>query len=118
MSNRSRAITDIIERRLIDERDCYDESTLLGSITIFYDSNDSFLPGRIKSILRKHVDAVVGDNTTHSGDGQVMEVVLLRGAANLLWEMADEIEAIKDVQSCGLVLSRKSLPISSVNGNQ
>lgn len=109
-SNRSQAITEIINKELVEYNQQLDTTTMAGTITLFYNNSRSGLPGKLAKIQRFYIDEVISSLHVQLEDNHTMEVILVQGPASKLREIADNLITCKGVKTGNLNLTTVVLP--------
>lgn len=109
-SNRSQAITEIINKELAHYSQQMDETIMAGTITLFYQLSRPGLPARLAQIQREYIDEVISSLHVQLEDNYTMEVVLIQGPAATLRNIADELTTCKGVKTGNLNLTTAILP--------
>lgn len=109
-ANRSKAITEIINRELVEHDQQQDDTVMAGSITLFYAQTRNNLSGRLAQIQRENVAEVISSLHVQLENDHTMEVILVQGPAKKLRQIADELITCKGVKNGSLNLSTTILP--------
>lgn len=109
-ANRSQAITEIINREIVEYNQQLDASIMTGTITLFYGNRRNNLQSRLSEIQRSHIAEVISSLHVHLEDDHTMEVLVVQGPAEKLREIANELIACKGVKTGKLSLSTITMP--------
>ncbi len=109
-ANRSKAITEIINRELVEYDQQQDDTVMAGTITLFYAQTRNNLSGRLAQIQRVNVAEVISSLHVQLENDHTMEVILVQGPAKKLRQIADELITCKGVKNGSLNLSTTILP--------
>ncbi|MEM9158656.1 MAG: nickel-responsive transcriptional regulator NikR [Verrucomicrobiota bacterium] len=109
-SNRSQAITEIINKEIVEYNKRLDSTVMAGTITLFYAHSRAGLPGRLAQIQRDHIEEVISSLHVQLENDHTMEVILVQGPANKLREIADALITCKGVKTGSLNLTTAILP--------
>jgi len=109
-ANRSKAITEIINRELVEHDQQRDDTVMAGTITLFYAQTRNNLSGRLAQIQRENVAEVISSLHVQLENNHTMEVILVQGPAKKLRQIADELITCKGVKNGSLNLSTTILP--------
>lgn len=109
-ANRSQAITEIINKELVNYSQQMDETIMAGTITLFYNISRPGLHARLAQIQREYIDEVISSLHVQLEDNYTMEVVLIQGPAAILRKIADELTTCKGVKTGNLNLTTAILP--------
>ena len=108
-SNRSQAITEIINRDIVANNSQRGDSIMAGTITLFYDHSRSGLSGRLAQIQQDHITEVISSIHVQLESSQRMEVVLVKGPASRLRRIFDALITCKGVKTGNLNLTTAAL---------
>jgi len=109
-SNRSQAITEIINKEIVEYKTPFDDSIMAGTITLFYNHSRFGLASRLIQIQRDNIDEVISSLHVQLENNQTMEVILVQGPATRLREIADSLITCKGVKTGNLNLTTSILP--------
>lgn len=111
-ANRSEAIRDLIRQKLVEEEWKESKEEVVGVITFLYDHHKRELTDRLIELQHDHYDKIITAQHLHVDHERCLEVVLVRGKANEIKELADKIQALKGVLHVNLALTTlgKSIP--------
>jgi len=106
-ANRSEAIRDLIRDRLVSEKWRAPSKTAhaAATVTIVYDPHTGDLAERLNHLQHHHGDVVVSTLHVHLRDHSCLETIVLRGAANKVKNLADQLIAVKGVKHGKAVLT-------------
>jgi CopG family nickel-responsive transcriptional regulator len=103
--NRSEAVRGLMRAALIEEAVTHDESEAMGVVTLIYDHHVSRIARRLTDLQHHHLDAVVTTTHVHLDERRCLEVILLRGPAGQVRDLADNLIGTKGVETGRLVLA-------------
>jgi CopG family nickel-responsive transcriptional regulator len=103
--NRSEAVRGLMRAALIEEAVTHDESEAMGVVTLIYDHHVSRIARRLTDLQHHHLDAVVTTTHVHLDERRCLEVILLRGPAGQVRDLADDLIGTKGVETGRLVLA-------------
>jgi CopG family transcriptional regulator, nickel-responsive regulator len=103
--NRSEAVRGLMRAALIEEAVTNDESDAMGVVTLIYDHHAGKVAERLTELQHHHIDRVVTTTHVHLDADRCLEVILLRGTAKTVRELADGLIGTKGVETGRLVLS-------------
>jgi len=111
-ANRSEAIRDLIRQKLVEEEWKESKEDVVGVITYIYDHHKRELADKLIEIQHDHYSKIITTQHIHVDHDRCLEVVLVRGKANEIKELADKIQALKGVLHLNIALTTlgKSLP--------
>ncbi len=109
--NRSEAVRGLMRSALVDDVVAHDESETMGVVTLIYDHHAGRVAERLTEIQHEQIDRVVTTTHVHLDAQRCLEVILLRGQARVVRELADSLIGTKGVETGRLVLaSAEPLP--------
>lgn len=103
--NRSEAVRGLMRAALIEDVITVDDSDAMGVVTLIYDHHAGRISERLTEIQHLHLERVVTTTHVHLDAHRCLEVILLRGSAKLIRELADSLIGTKGVESGRLVLT-------------
>lgn len=103
--NRSEAVRGLMRAALVEEAVTHDEGEAMGVVTLIYDHHASRIAERLTELQHSHIDRVVSSTHVHLDARRCLEVILLRGPARIVRELADGLIGTKGVETGRLVLS-------------
>src|SRR5437870_490053 len=95
--NRSEAIRDLIRDRLIREDAKHREGEQVAVVTMVYDHHARELAAKLIDKQHHHHDLVISSLHVHLGERHCLEVTVLRGPADKVRHLGDELLATKGV---------------------
>jgi CopG family nickel-responsive transcriptional regulator len=104
-ANRSEAVRDLVRRRLVEDRVRDPEAKVLGVLTLVYDHHRQDLQDRLVALQHDHLDVMIATTHVHVDHHHCLEVVLLRGRAGSLRDLAATLAGIKGVHHSDLTLT-------------
>lgn len=110
--NRSEAVRGLMRAALIEETVGHDESEAIGVVTLIYDHHAGRVSERLTELQHHHLSRVVTTTHVHLDARRCLEVVLLRGPAKSVRELADALIGTKGVETGRLVLA-SAAPIAA-----
>jgi CopG family nickel-responsive transcriptional regulator len=105
--NRSEAVRGLMRDALIEEAIAHD-GPAMGVVTLVYDHHAGRVAERLTEIQHQDVDRVVTTTHVHLDADRCLEVILLRGPALIVRELADSLIGTKGVETGRLVLTSTS----------
>ncbi len=109
-ANRSQAVTELINRELVEFGREQDATVMTGTITLFYGNRPSDLRAKLSAIQRKHIAEVISSLHVLLEDDHTMEVMVVQGPAQKLRAITDELVTCKGVKTGSLNLSTFTMP--------
>jgi len=113
--NRSEAVRGLMRAALIEEAITQEESEAMGVVTLIYDHHVSRIARRLTDLQHHHLDRVVTTTHVHLDEHRCLEVILLRGPAREIRELANDLIGTKGVETGRLVLA-SAKPVPGRNG--
>ena len=111
-ANRSEAIRDLIRQKLVEEEWRESKEEVAGVITYLYDHHKRELVDKLMDIQHDYFDQIITTQHIHVDHHRCLEVILVKGKANEIKELADKIQALKGVLHLNLTLTTlgKNIP--------
>jgi CopG family nickel-responsive transcriptional regulator len=103
--NRSLAIADMIRDGLVEHRQKFGREEMVGTITLVYDHHKQQLQSVLTDIQHDHHDMIISSIHVHLDHNNCLEVILVRGKADLIKKIADELIAAKGVKHGKLTMT-------------
>jgi CopG family nickel-responsive transcriptional regulator len=100
-SNRSEAVRDLIRRALIDEEWNAGEE-VIGVITLVFDHHQRQLQDRLTELQHDHHGMIISSTHVHLDHHNCLEVIIVKGAAGMVRELADQLKATRGVKASEL----------------
>lgn len=104
-ANRSEAIRDLIRQKLVEEEWRESKEEVAGVITYLYDHHKRELTDKLLDIQHEYYDKIITTQHLHVDHERCLEIVLVKGKANEIKELADRIQALKGVLHLNLTLT-------------
>jgi CopG family nickel-responsive transcriptional regulator len=102
--NRSEAIRDLIRSAFIEEEWQADKD-VIGVISMVYDHHQSKLQEKVTEIQHEYHDQIVSATHIHMDHHNCLEVVIVKGKAGSINELADRIRSLRGVRNCKMAMS-------------
>lgn len=109
-ANRSQAITEILNREIIETSADQDEQIMAGTITLFYSTLRNNLQSTLSKIQRKHLAEVISSLHVQLENDHIMEVLVVQGPSEKLRSISNELITCKGVKTGKLNLSSTIMP--------
>jgi CopG family nickel-responsive transcriptional regulator len=103
-TNRSEYLRDVIRGRLV-EREWELDSEAVGTITLIYDHHARQLQEKLTQIQHDHHAATLATTHVHLDHDRCLEVILVRGRAGRIRQIADALRKQRGVLHGGLSMS-------------
>jgi len=107
-ATRSEAVRQLLRETLTAHSWKNDASDACATLTIVYDHHKTTLMERLLDLQHRHANLVVSTTHVHLDNDHCLEVIILRGQASQLQEMAAELKGLKGIYQGQLVLARSS----------
>ncbi len=104
-ANRSEAIRDLIRDHLIQKKVSKGEGELVGVVSLVYDHRTHHLGDILADMQHKAKVAINASLHIHLDENNCLEVVVIRGAAAKVHEVAGKLIATKGVENGKLVIT-------------
>jgi CopG family nickel-responsive transcriptional regulator len=95
-TNRSEAIRDMVRRAMVEEEWAHDAETV-GAITIVYNHHVPELNSKLTQLQHDFPGQVIASMHVHLDHDNCMEVIVSKGKAHQIKELADRLIAIRGV---------------------
>ena len=111
--NRSLAIADMIRNELVEHRQKFGKEEIVGTITLVYDHHKRHVQESLTDIQHDHHEVILSSVHVHLDHHNCLEVLLVRGRAEVIRKIADELIAARGVKHGKLTVTTtgKDLPI-------
>lgn len=104
-STRSEAVRQLIRDRLTRQAWETGEEEVAGTLTLVYDHHRRPLGNKMTAIQHDHTDLVVSVLHTHLTHHLCLEVIVLRGPARRLQQLASRLSGLKGIHKAELVMA-------------
>jgi CopG family nickel-responsive transcriptional regulator len=111
-SNRSKAIRDLVRLQLARHELESGRSPAVGVLAFVYDHGQPDLARRLMDVQHEHHTEVVSSSHVHLDRHDCLEVLILRGSADRLQKLADQLLALKGVRQGSLSLTPATCPLA------
>jgi CopG family nickel-responsive transcriptional regulator len=111
-TNRSLAVADMIRAHLVEHRQRFGREEIAGTITLVYDHHKQHVQETLTDIQHDHHDLIISTLHVHLDHHNCLEVLIVRGKAARIKQIADELIAAKGVKHGKLTVTStgKDLP--------
>lgn len=99
--NRSEAVRDMIRSALVAEEWLSGEQ-VVGVINLVFDHHQRQLHERLTDIQHEYGQNIISTTHVHLDHHNCLEVIIVRGRAKIIQEMADRIKAVRGVKNSSL----------------
>jgi len=114
--NRSEAVRGLMRAALVEEAVASEEGEAMGVVTLIYDHHAGRVAERLTELQHLHLNKVVSTTHVHLDARRCLEVILVRGSAKVVRELADGLIGTKGVETGRLVLA-PTRPIEGDHGH-
>ena len=97
-ANRSEAIRDLIRAALVDVQWQEGGGTVMGSVVLVYDHHVGDLANKLAHAQHNHFGEVVSTMHVHVDEHNCLEVIVLRGKAKRIRELAEQLISTRGVK--------------------
>ena len=104
-ANRSVAIADMVRDKLVEHRQQFGDREIAGTITLVYDHHKPHLQEALTHIQHDHHDSIVSSLHVHLDHHNCLEVLVVRGRADAIRKIADQLFAAKGVKHAKLTIT-------------
>ena len=110
--SRSEAIRDLIRDRLVEEDWAVGTMKTIGVLSLLYNHDVRDLSDALTRIQHKYLDLVVSSTHIHVDHHNCLEVIILRGEANLIKKVSDELLSTRGVKHGKLSMTTTGTDLS------
>jgi len=103
-SNRSEAIRDLIRKAFIKEEWEADKQ-VMGVISLVYDHHQHKLQEKVTLLQHDYHHHIVSTTHVHMDHDNCLEVIIVRGKAREVQDLADKLAALRGVRDANLAMS-------------
>ena len=104
-ATRSEALRQLIREKLTHEAWQSDTSEAAGTLTLVYDHHRPQLRDRLTQVQHDHTDLVVSTLHAHLTQDLCLEVIVLRGPAGKLRQIASQLRGLRGIFTGELVVA-------------
>ena len=105
-ATRSEAVRQILRETLTAHAWQADAEDAAATLTLVYDHHRTHLAEKLLELQHRHTHMVVSTLHVHLDHDHCLEVIVLRGRATALQQMAAELKGLKGIHQGKLVLAR------------
>ena len=103
--NRSEAIRDLIRSLIVEEKWEAGSEETVGTVTLVYNHHVRDLSDRLTEQQHTHHDRIISSLHVHLDPHNCLEVLVVRGKAHEVKQIADELIGVKGVKHGKLVMT-------------
>lgn len=107
--SRSEAIRDLVRRAILESELRELKGDVVGSLTIIYNHDEGDVNNRLLHLQHQHGSEICSTIHVHLNEHMCLEVLVLRGRAEDIVHLADEIRALKGVKHGELVTTKPTI---------
>ena len=107
-TNRSEAIRDLVRKALIESEIEAEKGKVIGTLTIIYNHEVGDVTNRLLHLQHHHLAEITSTTHIHIDEHMCLEMMIVRGKAKNVRNLADNIKAIKGVKHGELVITKAS----------
>ncbi|HHF56028.1 MAG TPA: nickel-responsive transcriptional regulator NikR [Thermoplasmatales archaeon] len=104
-TNRSEAIRDLVREALI-KREIEGNGDVIGTLTIVYNHDEGDVTNKLLHIQHHHNEEILSTTHIHIDEHMCLEVLIVKGRADRVRKLADNIRALKGVKHGGLIITK------------
>ncbi len=104
-NNRSEAIRDLIRKSLVKEEWATENKVIMGVITLVYDHHQHQLQEKVTEVQHDYHHHIVSTTHVHMDHNNCLEVIIVRGKALEVQDLADRLIALRGVRDGNLAMS-------------
>ena len=104
-ANRSEGFRDLVRDALIAEKTAQPDQPSVGTLTLVYDHHTRSLSEKLTAMQHEHQELVISTLHVHLDHHHCLEVLVLRGPAGRIRQLAEGIIATKGVQHGQLTMT-------------
>ncbi len=103
-NNRSEAIRDLIRKALV-KQEWVSDSKVMGVITLVYDHHQHQLQEKVTEVQHDYHHHIVSSTHVHMDHNNCLEVIIVKGKAQEVQDLADRLIALRGVRDGNLAMS-------------
>jgi len=102
--NRSEALRDLIRNRIIEKEWAADKD-VMGVISLVYDHHQPKLQEKVTDLQHGFHHQIISTTHVHMDHDNCLEVIIVRGKAGEVQNLADSLRAVRGVRNSSLSMS-------------
>jgi CopG family transcriptional regulator, nickel-responsive regulator len=103
-ANRSHAIKKIFENSLVEKK-WRDNQLVAGAVVMLYDHHKGDITTRLNDLQHDYFKVILSTQHFHLNHDNCLEIIAVKGTANILTELADKLIGMKGIKHGKLVMS-------------
>ena len=108
--NRSEAIRDLIRSSFV-EKEWQADKDVVGVISMVYDHHQHKLQEKVTEIQHDYHHQIVSATHIHMDHHNCLEVVIVKGQAGSVNELADRLRSLRGVRNCKMAMSTTGIDL-------
>ena len=104
-ASRSQAVADIVRDRLVEHYGQAGKCEIVGTVTLVYDHHKRNVQEKLTAIQHGHQDLIIATLHVHLDHHNCLEILAVRGLADVVKKVADSLIAVKGVKHGKLTLT-------------
>ena len=104
-ASRSALVADLVRAEVVEHRSRRGKQEIAGTITLVYDHHARNLQAKLTDIQHDWEGLIVSVMHVHLGHHDCLEVLVVRGAADKVRDLADRLAAVRGVQHGKLTIT-------------
>lgn len=109
-TNRSEAVRDIVRDKLVEESIETEHGNVFGALVFIYDHHKRELEKSLSNLQHDYFHNIISTSHVHVDHDHCLEVVLLKGKAKILKNVAEKLLSFKGVEHGRLTLTTALQP--------
>ncbi len=109
-TNRSEAVRDIVRDKLVEESIETEHGNVFGALVFIYDHHKQELEKLLSNLQHDYFHNIISTSHVHVDHDHCLEVVLLKGKAKILKNIAEKLLSFKGVEHGRLTLTTALQP--------
>jgi CopG family transcriptional regulator, nickel-responsive regulator len=103
-ANRSQAIKKIFENSLVEKK-WRNNQLVAGAVVMLYDHHKGNITSRLNDLQHDYFEVILSTQHFHLSYDNCLEIIAVKGTANILTELADKLIGMKGIIHGKLVMS-------------
>jgi CopG family transcriptional regulator, nickel-responsive regulator len=103
-ANRSQAIKKIFENSLVEKK-WRDNQLVAGAVVMLYHHHKGDITSRLNDLQHDYFEVILSTQHFHLNHDNCLEIIAVKGTANILTELADKLIGMKGIIHGKLVMS-------------
>jgi len=103
-ANRSQAIKKLFENSLVEKK-WRNNQLVAGAVVMLYDHHKGDITSRLNDLQHDYFEVILSTQHFHLNHDNCLEIIAVKGTANILTELADKLIGMKGIIHGKLVMS-------------